>query len=159
MTNLPSQEVAGQDQRVQSNDWNVNLGYQNVSPSGWVLEAQIYGRDNRLTLYSSPYDTPVQADQNRSLENQGLNLALSKTFGINELKVGIQAKRFPIREQFSFGITDPGFNDPTTDGYNPNLAPYDLTRGRLVLPVRRLEDGHVRRRRTSRTPSGGTTSP
>ncbi|HUM01573.1 MAG TPA: TonB-dependent receptor [Thermoanaerobaculia bacterium] len=129
VTNLPSQEAAGQDQRVESNDWNVNLGYQKVFPGTWVLEAQIYARDNRLTLYSSPYDTPVQAEQNRSLQNQGLNLALSKTVGINELKIGLQAKRFPIQEQFSFLITDPAFNDPTSDGYNPNLAPYDGTRG------------------------------
>ena len=78
VTNLPSQEAAGQDQQVVSNDWNANLGYQNVLGDGLVLEGQIYARDNRLTLYSSPFDTPVQADQNRSLENQGINLALSK---------------------------------------------------------------------------------
>ena len=44
-------------------------------------------------------------------------------------KVGVQWKRFPIREAFSFGITDPAFNDPSSDDSNPNLAPYDLTRG------------------------------
>ncbi len=38
-------------------------------------------------------------------------------------------KRFPIEERFSFGITDPGLNDPDAYGYNPDLAPYDLTRG------------------------------
>ncbi len=38
-------------------------------------------------------------------------------------------KRFPIDEQFQFGITDPDFNDPESDEYNSNLAPYDLTRG------------------------------
>jgi Carboxypeptidase regulatory-like domain len=129
VTNLPSQEDAGQGQNVVSTDWNANLGYQNVLGDGLVLEGQIYARDNRLILYSSPFDTPVQADQNRSLENQGINLALSKAAGIHELKAGIQAKRFPIKEQFSFLITDPGFNDPSADGYNPNLAPYDGTRG------------------------------
>ena len=129
VTNLPSQEAAGQDQQVVSNDWNANLGYQNVLGGGLVLEGQIYARDNRLILYSSPFDTPVQADQNRSLENQGINVALSDTVGVNELKVGVQAKRFPIKEQFSFLITDPGFNDPNADGYNSNLAPYDGTRG------------------------------
>ena len=127
--NLPSQEDAGQDQNVVSNDWNANLGYQNVLGNGLVLEGQIYGRDNRLTLYSSPLDTPIQADQNRSLENQGINLALSRLTGIHEFKMGVQAKRFPIKEQFSFLITDPGFNDPEADGYNPNLAAYDGTRG------------------------------
>jgi hypothetical protein len=129
VTNLPSQEAAGQDQRVLSTDWNVNLGWQHIAPSGLVLDAQLYARDNRLTLYSSPYDTPVAADQNRSLQNQGLNLSATKVFGANEVKVGLQAKLFPITERFRFGITDPGYNDPASDGYNPNLAPYDLTRG------------------------------
>jgi len=128
VTNLPSQEEAGQDQNVLSTDWNLNLGYQHVAESGLVVEAQVYGRDNRLTLYSSPNDTPVRVDQNRSLENQGINLALSKQIGVHELKVGAQAKRFPIRERFAFGITDPALNDPEAEGYNPNLTPYDLTR-------------------------------
>jgi hypothetical protein len=129
VTNLPSQQDAGQNQKVVSTDWNANLGYQNVLGDGLVLEGQIYARDNRLTLYSSPFDTPVQADQSRSLENLGISLAVSKAAGIHELKAGLQAKRFPIKEQFSFLITDPGFNDPEADGYNPNLGPYDGTRG------------------------------
>lgn len=129
VTNLPSQQDAGQDQRVTSNDWNLNLGYQNVFRNGLVFEGQVYARNNRLTLYSSPYDTPVQADQNRSLDNFGINLALSKSVGLHELKAGVQVKRYPINEKFSFGITDPSYNDPIMAGYNPNLAPYDLTRG------------------------------
>ena len=35
----------------------------------------------------------------------------------------------PIQEFFRFGITDPNFNDPSSPDYNPNIAPYDLTRG------------------------------
>ncbi len=129
VTNLPSQELAGQSDQVVSNDWNLNLGYQHVFGDAWVLEGQLYARDNRLILYGSSFDTPVQADQNRSLENQGFNVALSKTIGINEFKAGIQAKRFPISEQFSFLVTDPAYNDPASESYNPNLAPYDGTRG------------------------------
>jgi len=129
VTNLPSQEAAGQDQTVTSNDWNINLGYQNILGDGLVLDGQVYARDNRLTLYSSPYDTPVEASQNRSLANQGLNASVSKILGNNELKAGVQVKRFPIKEQFSFLITDPAYNDPASDGYNPNLLPYDGTRG------------------------------
>jgi hypothetical protein len=127
--NLPSQEAAGQDQQIVSQDWNLNLGYQHVAAAGWVLDAQIYGRDNKLRLEGSPNDTPVLADQDRSLANEGTNISLSRLVGSNELKAGVQAKRFPIRESFRFGITDPGLNDPGADGYNPNLAPYDLTRG------------------------------
>jgi hypothetical protein len=133
VTNLPSQEEAGQNQQVSSQDWNLNLGYQHVASAGWVFDAQIYGRDNKLRLTGSPNDTPVFAEQDRSLANQGGNFSFSKLAGDNEIKVGAQAKRFPIRESFRFGITDPGFNDPDADGYNPNVAPYDLTRGGTVF--------------------------
>jgi hypothetical protein len=129
VTNLPSQEETGQDQRVRSTDWNANLGYQLITSGGGVLDAQVYGRDNRLRLFASAGDTPVTAEQNRSLGNTGANVAFSKSWGDNVFKAGIQAKRFPIRESFRFGITDPGFNDPDSEEYNPNLAPYDLTRG------------------------------
>jgi hypothetical protein len=129
VTNLPSQEAAGQDQRVFSEDWNLNLGYQHVAAAGWVLDWQAYSRRNSLRLDGSPGDTPVTARQDRSLANQGGNLSLSKLVEANELKVGVQAKRFPIQESFHFGITDPALNDPSSDDYNPNLAPYDLSRG------------------------------
>ncbi|HYL05435.1 MAG TPA: TonB-dependent receptor [Thermoanaerobaculia bacterium] len=129
VTNLPSQEAAGQDERVHSRDWNLNAGYLHVFGSDTVAEGQVYARDNRLQLLGSPNDTPVLATQNRKLDNQGLNASMSKNLGDNEIKVGIQAKRFPITEHFSFLITDPTLNDPASDGYNPNLAPYDGTRG------------------------------
>ena len=55
----------------------------------------------------------------------------------NEVKAGLNIKRYPIREKFSFGITDPGLNDPSVpDAYNPSLAPYDLTRGRVSYRYR-----------------------
>jgi hypothetical protein len=128
VTNLPSQEAAGQDQRVHSKDWNVNLGYQHVA-GDWVVEGLAYARDNELRLFGSPGDTPVTADQNRALDNRGFNLTLSRQMGAQELEAGVQAKTFPIDEHFDFGITDPAFNEPASEGYNPNLAPYDLTRG------------------------------
>ena len=38
-------------------------------------------------------------------------------------------QRFPVRESFTVGITDPGFNDPAASGFNAALLPHDLTRG------------------------------
>jgi Carboxypeptidase regulatory-like domain len=129
VTNLPSQEAAGQDERVHSRDWNLNAGYQHLFSGDMVAEGQVYARDNRLQLLASPNDTPVIATQNRKLDNQGLSASASKDIAGNEIKVGVQAKRFPIVEHFSFLITDPTLNDPAQPGYNPNLAPYDGTRG------------------------------
>ncbi len=128
MTNLPSQEAAGQDQRVHSEDWNANLGYEHVG-GDWVTQGLVYARDNELRLFGSPGDTPVTADQDRSLANRGGSFSISRQMGIHELEAGVQAKSFPLDERFDFGITDPGFNDPESEEYNPNLAPYDLTRG------------------------------
>ncbi|MEO8505141.1 MAG: TonB-dependent receptor [Acidobacteriota bacterium] len=127
--NLPSQEASGQSEDVHSDDWNLNLGYEHVSQLGAVFEGQVYGRNNTLDLSGSPGDTPVTASQLRSLANRGLNASISRLVGNNEVKIGLQAKRFPIRERFAFGITDPELNSPGADDYNPNLAPFDLTRG------------------------------
>jgi hypothetical protein len=129
VTNLPSQEAAGQDEKVHTRDWNLNGNYLHVFGGDLVAEGQVYARDNRLQLLSSPRDTPVIAAQNRKLDNQGLNASVTKDVTDNEIKVGVQAKRFPITEHFNFLITDPTLNDPTMPGYNPNLAPFDGTRG------------------------------
>ena len=128
VTNLPSQQEAGQAQTVRSEDWNVNVGFQRIAGSSTVWDAQVYGRSSRLELFPSAGDTPVTANQDRTLDNQGLSLSVSHQVGAHELKAGIQLKRFPIDERFAFGITDPGFNDPDSEEFNPNLAPYDLTR-------------------------------
>jgi hypothetical protein len=129
VTNLPSQEAAGQDERVHTRDWNFNSDYLHLIGNDLLTEGQVYVRDNELSLLSSPGDTPVMAAQNRSLANQGVNLSATKDVADNEIKVGIQAKRFPIKEFFTFLITDPNLNAPGSDGYNPNLTPYDGTRG------------------------------
>jgi hypothetical protein len=129
VTNLPSQEAAGQNERVHSSDYNLNGGFQHVAGGSLVFDGQLFARDNRLELLGSPNDTPVIAAQNRQLANQGLNASASKLMGPHEFKAGVQLKRFPIREHFTFLITDPTLNDPAMPGYNPNLAPFDGTRG------------------------------
>jgi hypothetical protein len=127
--NTFTQEEAGQDQRVTSNDENINIGWQNILSQATVVEIGAFGRFSKFKLNPSLNDTPVTASSDRTLNNYGLNPSMSWANGGNELKVGGTVKRFPIRERFSFGLTDPGLNDPTSEDFNPNLAPYDLTRG------------------------------
>ncbi len=132
--NTYSQEATDTDNRVQTNDWNANLGWQLVLGPTTVLETTAFARNNRLTYYGSPNDPSVVADSKRSLDNYGIQPTL--TFSLDEansLKVGGVFKSYPIQERFSFGITDPNLNDPASDDYNPNLAPYDLTRGGAVF--------------------------
>ena len=128
--NTFTQESTRTDNQVQTNDWNANLGWQSVFGPNTVLDATLFARNNRFTYYGSPEDPSVIAQSKRSLDNYGVQPTLSFQLGsVNELKVGAIYKAYPIQERFSFGITDPNLNDPASDGYNPDLAPYDLTRG------------------------------
>src|SRR5207244_3611963 len=89
-----------------------------------------FARNNRYTYYGSPNDPSVITNSKRSLDNYGVQPFLTIQAGTtNEFKVGAIYKSYPIKERFSFGITDPNLNDPVSDAFNPNLAPYDLTRG------------------------------
>ena len=127
--NTYTQEAAGQDQRVRSNDENVNAGWQSILSQASVVEFNAFGRFSKFRLNPSSNDTPVTATSSRTLNNYGIAPSFSWTSSNQEIKAGVNLKRYPIREHFSFGITDPGLNDPDADGFNPNLAPYDLTRG------------------------------
>ena len=128
--NTYTQEAAGQNQRVRSADQNFNLGWQTILSQTAVFEFVGFGRFSKFKLDGTPNDTPVTATSDRSLNNYGVAPAFSWTNSTNEVKIGLNLKRYPIKEKFSFGITDPGLNDPDDpDAFNPNLAPYDLTRG------------------------------
>jgi Carboxypeptidase regulatory-like domain len=127
--NTFTQEAAGQDQRVKTADQTINAGWQRIFSQSSLLEVIAFGRFSTFHLNPSPDDTPVTATSNRSLNNYGIAPSLTWTNAMNDIKAGATWKRYPIRERFSFAITDPGFNDPKAGGYNPNLAPYDLSRG------------------------------
>jgi hypothetical protein len=75
---------------------------------------------------------PIQQEsvaQQRSLTNTGVHTDLSYTKGINNVKFGGMYQQTFLRENFQIGLVDPNLNVPLNEGYNPVLAPYDLTRG------------------------------
>jgi Carboxypeptidase regulatory-like domain len=127
--NTYTQQAAGQDQRVRTRDANVNLGWQRILGADTVLDVTLYGRNSSYDLDPSAGDTPVRAVSRRSLDNYGASPSLTLLVGVHEIKVGGTFKRIPIDERFGFGLTDPSLNDPTSPDFNPDLAPYDLTRG------------------------------
>jgi hypothetical protein len=129
VTNTFEQNSAGQDQKVRSHDQNYNLAWTHVFSGKATLDLNAYARLAEFELLPSAKDTPVTVTSNRSLDNYGIAPSFVYASGVHEVKVGAVVKRFPIAERFRFGITDPAFNDPKADGYNPNLAPYDLSRG------------------------------
>ena len=127
--NRYDQQASGQDQKVRSNDENFNFGWQTIPTQSSVIELNAFGRFSKFKLNPSGGDSPVTAMSNRSLNNYGAAPSLSWTNANNEVKVGVNLKRYPIKEHFELGLTDPGLNDPKSPDFNPNLAPYDLTRG------------------------------
>jgi len=140
--NTYSQDAAGQDERVESRDQNYNLGWTHVLGPKATFDANAFARRSRFELFPSPNDTPVTALSDRTLDNYGANAAVSWRIGNHELKIGGVYKRFPIDERFRFGLTDPGLNDPDSDGYNPDLAPYDLTRGGTLFEFQGKRTGN-----------------
>jgi hypothetical protein len=131
VTNTFTQEAAGSDRSVTTHDQNYNLGWQEIVSASASLDVTGFGRTSRFVLTPSEFDAPIQADSNRTLDNYGIAPSLTWILGkgLHEIKVGAVYKRFPIHEFIRFGITDSTFNDPTSPDYNPNIAPYDLTRG------------------------------
>ncbi|HEX4441222.1 MAG TPA: TonB-dependent receptor [Thermoanaerobaculia bacterium] len=129
VANTFTEAAAGSDRTVKTHDQNYSAGWQSIMDSATVLDVTAYGRIAKFTLYPSAADAPVIADSDRSLDNYGITPTLTRIMGQHELKVGAVYKRYPVNEFFRFGITDPSFNDPSSPDYNPNLAPYDLTRG------------------------------
>jgi hypothetical protein len=75
---------------------------------------------------------PIQQEsvgQARSLTNAGIHADVSYVSGHNNVKVGGMYEQTFLRENDTVGIVDSTLNDPSSDSYNPVLAPYDLTRG------------------------------
>ena len=128
--NTFTQEATQTNNEVETNDWNANLGWQRILSPTAVLDTTVFARNNRYTYYGSPNDPSLITNSKRSLDNYGIQPVLTiQAGGANEIKAGAVLKLYPIKEHFSFGITDPNLNDPNASGYNPNFAPYDLTRG------------------------------
>ena len=133
-----SYDQLGQDQRQRVMTWNIAPGYQHTFNGQTLLTVNPYIRKDQFIFYSSnnPFaDTPFTSSQNRQLLNYGLRADLSVVAGRHSLKLGTDIKQTRLRENFGFGVTDPGYNSPLLDGgnanpaYLPGLLPYDLTRG------------------------------
>jgi hypothetical protein len=141
VTNTYTQAANLQDKTALTMDQNYNVGWQSVMSTNSVLDVTAFGRIARFTLYPSEGDTPLNSESNRSLDNYGITPSFSMTSGVHEIKVGAVYKRYPINEHFRFAITDPAFNDPESPDYNPNIAPYDLTRGGTFFDFRQAKTG------------------
>lgn len=130
--NTYDQNDLGQAQHQSITTLNIAPGYSRVVGASAVFTANAFVRQDKLTYTPSadPFaDTPGTVSQNRQLRNIGAKLDFAYTAGRHNVKVGGSLNQTKLNEAFSFGITDPDLNDPNAENFNPNVAPFDLTRG------------------------------
>ncbi len=129
LANLRSQHAAGMEQRQLLQDGSVSFGWVRTLDARTTLDSTTSYRTTDARLSPSAGDTPVTASQSRHLSTFTTGARLNTIRGAHNIRFGFDIQRFPVSEQFSFGITDGSFNNPLSPDYNPNLAAHDLTRG------------------------------
>jgi hypothetical protein len=141
LANLKSQQFVGMDQRQQLEDVSIALGWVHTFNATTTLDSTTSYRSAISQLFPSPHDIPVTASQSRHLSTFFQGTRVSSIRGRHNLRGGIDIQLFPVSENFVFGITSPLFNIPGTEGYNPNVAPHDLTRGGTPFVFSKKDSG------------------
>jgi len=126
------QEAIGQDQHQLVRAVNVAGGWVHTFSPSMLLTFSPYYRLEQVWYSPSanPFSDQTQTiSQQRRLTNTGASADLAYNKGRHNVRVGVQVSHTFLTEAFQFGITDPNFNDPSSDGFLPGLAKFDLTRG------------------------------
>ena len=132
IANTFDQEALGQDQRQLVHTINIAPGYVHTFSPSLLLTINPFYRLDVVKYFPSadPFSDETQTiSQSRRLNNVGIKADVAYNHGIHNVKVGVQVQHTFLTEGFQFGITDPAFNDPTSEGFIQGLAPFDLTRG------------------------------
>lgn len=129
LANLRSQQANGMDQRQLMRDFSTALGWVHTINARSTYETNVSWRNASALLFDSAGDTPVTASQARRLGTFTIANRYNLLYGRHNLRMGFDAQHFGMRENFTLGLTDPNFNVPGTNGFNPALLPHDLTRG------------------------------
>lgn len=114
--NRLEQETLGQRQSQELRDDSESLGWNHVFGTSTVLDAVAYRRSSSARLLD-PNQTgfPYYAQQNRRQRNEGARVNLSHEYSRHSIKVGFEAKRVPLSENFTVAATDPAILADTTN--------------------------------------------
>jgi hypothetical protein len=129
--------VGPADQRSQIKTYNIAPSWTRVLSNTAVFTLGAYVRHDQYNYYPSgnpfadlaPSLQSQTVGQDRTLTNAGIRPTFSYVRGIHNIKLGAMYQQTLLDENDRLGIVDPTFNDPTSPVFDPNLAPYDLTRG------------------------------
>src|SRR5262249_406900 len=143
LANLPSQQTAGQEQRQLLRDFSASLGWVHTLSPRATFDSTVSYRTSIAQLFPSMGDTPVTAAQARHLSTLTVASRFSTIRGSHNVRGGLDSQRFPVSENFSFGVTDPAFNDPLAQTFIPTLAAYDLSRGGDLFQFSKKQTGQL----------------
>jgi hypothetical protein len=129
LANLRSQHANLQNQRQSLEDVSVSMAWLRTLDARSTFEVNSSFRNAFARLFPSAGDTPVTAHQARRLGTWNANTRYNRIVGRHNWRGGVDFQRFPVRENFSFAITDPGFNPEGGPEFNPALLAHDLTQG------------------------------
>jgi outer membrane receptor protein involved in Fe transport len=100
------QEEAGQDQEQRvRNSWQT-LSWQRTWSANSISQIAGYHRFGSSALDPSANDTPLTTDAFRSLRRTGVLGSVTHHRGRHTVKVGGEAARLSLREEFIFAVTD-----------------------------------------------------
>jgi hypothetical protein len=145
--------VGPSDQRAQIQTVNIAPSFTHIIDSHTVLNAGYFFRRDGFNYYPSknpfadlgaPDLQQESISQQRSLANTGLHADITRTRGVNNIKIGAQYAQTFLDENFKLGIVDPNLV-PNLGCQNANgsampgtacaaLQPYDLTEGGSLYP-------------------------
>ena len=139
IANTFDQEALGQDQRQLVHTFNIAPGYVHTFSPSMLLTINPFYRLDLVKYFPSanPFSDETQTiSQSRRLNNVGIKADVAYNHGMHNVKAGVQVMHTFLTEGFQFGITDPAFNDPSSESFIPGLAPFDLTRGGNLFTFR-----------------------
>jgi hypothetical protein len=127
--NTYDEQTAGQDQRERILSYNIAPGWVHILNANSTITINPYIRQDQVVYTPSRdplADQPATVSQHRRLTNTGIKADVSWANHIHNFKAGVQLQHTFLDENFSLGITDPGY---VADTGAAGLAPYDLTHG------------------------------
>ena len=108
------QQAAGQEQTRHSRETAAQFSYRRILSSRAVAEVVGMGRRVSAALHSNAFSTPLLVEQDRALSQGYVKGTVSMSYGIHELKTGVDVDRARVREALSYEITDPDDFDEET---------------------------------------------
>lgn len=141
LANLRSQHANRMAQRQGLSDFSAMGGWVRTLDSRSTFDLTASVRTSAAELLPSAGDTPVTASQDRRITTLTLWNRWNTVRGAHSWKAGFDYQYFPVREHFTFAVTDSAFNDPAGANYISTVTAHDLTRGGLPFRFRQEKAG------------------